>query len=87
MRRGIRRYIERHPRAPIDPAEDRRNAKPWIIAMIASAVIVVPEMIAVAARGKGQPNAILAAGVSIWLALIVILRLVGYLAGRVRRFF
>jgi len=83
LRRAIRNFIRTHPnlRKPIDPADDRRKAKPWIVSQIISALIVVPLMFTL----HGKVNVIFATGVIFWLVLTPILRLIGYVASRVRR--
>jgi pheromone shutdown protein TraB len=83
LRVAILRYLRAHPhlRKPIDPAEDRRKAKPWIVSQVISAVLVVPLMVTT----HGAANVVFATGVIFWLLLTPVLRLVGYLAGRARR--
>jgi hypothetical protein len=77
------RFLRTHPhlRRRIDPAEDRRKAKPWIVSMAISALLVVPLMF----TAHGKANAVFAGGVIFWLVLTTLLRLLGYLAGRARR--
>jgi hypothetical protein len=83
LRIAIRGFIRSHPhlRRPIDPAEDRKKAKPWIVSQVISALIVVPLMF----TSHGKVNVVFATGVILWLALTCALRLVGFLASRVRR--
>jgi hypothetical protein len=81
IRKIISAYTRRHPQRPIDPAEDRRKAMPWLIAMAVGVLLLLPAMFTV----HGPANAVYAGLVLTWLALTPVLRLVGYLVARAGR--
>jgi hypothetical protein len=83
IRQIIFAYKRRHPRPPIEPAEDRRKTMPWLIAMAVSALVLLPSMFTV----HGPANDVYAGVVLAWLLLTPALRLVGFLVARAGRLF
>ncbi len=66
---------------PITPAEDRRKARPWIISMIVSAVLVLPAIVS----SRYEASVAFVTAFILWLGLVLALRLVGFVGGRLLR--